>query len=1066
MSAQNSDVWNPQQEHLPSPLSLKNSGTPPHSGKQTKQLPLMVPEDRGVEKGVSIGLKATLLATVFGVVPVLTVGGVAYQSADSSITRQIAQEKIAEASQLSAQLSRYLQERIANVKTLASVAAAITREGGLASLTENTTQGEIARTTLTDELTAFVQDYRTYANIALYSPQGDVIVQSKGSARELNQRDAAYFQRVLETGLPAVSEPTATENGADAQRLDVYVATPVQNDAGQITAVIAAKIPVEFIGNAVLRTTNLRDGQAYRLIDSTGQIFQNLPTDNQTTLGTPIAEMMPLYSSVDEQRQQQAWLSRSGESQLNAYSPVTGIDRLEWSVVTSTASDVAFVPQQQLLKAIALGTVLTALMAAVVGAVLARQITFPIQRVASTVEKLGQGELDTRVAVKGNDELAVLGANVNQMAVQIQTLLRTVGENAERLSHQNDVLAALARNEALTQGDSYGVARAFTEAIAQTLNIERISIWTYTDDRSSLTCLSQYTQSSASYTEGESLHSVDAAAYFESLHEVIAGDSARNHPATSGLFTSGQALPNTESILSVPIQISGQTAGVILCEHIDTIRVWQTDERSFVTSVANLVSIAIESEFLQQEVSHLLDVVSDVEEGDLTTQARVSDRSTGLVADTFNRLIERLTDVMARVVEAAQQVSDSANQQKSMAEIVATNTEQQAQAVNQVLQLTEQVEQMAQDSAEQARITTTSLQAMSQTVEQGQGAIATLTQGINVLQEGTNRIVQQMKTLGEFVGLADQFVQDQSQIASLTQTLALNASLVAARASEQRDPRQFAVVAREFDSIASQVGRLAQQTNEGLVTLEQRSTQIHNVVSIIDANIQNLGGLVRGFTQGVEQSDRVFSGVSTVTADAVVAGEAVTQSSQMIASSAQSATQVVRDIANFAIQTADLSQQTRLQSEEMDNLSSQLLQSIEFFRLPSMPHEPEQITRVDLSDGNETTLEVTSAGASLQLLSDDAANLDTLGDLTSLDGLNDFSNSENPGDLESSETHFDLENNSDSENYEPHSDHFAEDESPVNEANSTTVFANGVGDSLNSTFDPQLESSSPARPEQ
>jgi methyl-accepting chemotaxis protein PixJ len=230
--------------------------------------------------------------------------------------------------------------------------------------------------------------------------------------------------------------------------------------------------------------------------------------------------------------------------------------------------------------------------------------------------------------------------------------------------------------------------------------------------------------------------------------------------------------------------------------------------------------------------------------------------------------------------------------------------------------------------------------------------------------------VQQMKTLGEFVGLADQFVQEQSQIASLTQTLALNASLVAARASEQRDPRQFAVVAREFDSIANQVGRLAQQTNEGLVTLEQRSTQIHSVVSIIDANIQNLGGLVRGFTEGVDQSSRVFSSVQVVTDETVNAGEAVTQSSQAIVNAAQSAAQVVRDIAEIATQTAGLSQRTRAQSEEMNLLSNQLLQSIEFFQLPTLRGEKTVIqTPVDLSQVKVPTVDVTANNTSANNIS-------------------------------------------------------------------------------------------------
>lgn len=936
---------------------------------------LNLSKDRLLGRGLSIGVKATILATVFGVLPVSMVGWYAYRSGDSAITQQIAEEKLLEANQLSDQVSRFLEERLANINTLATIAHHLIEDEGAGSLGPTSPTRAVLEQAATEEFTSFVQDYRTYSNIALYNLQGEVIAQSQGSARELNQKDAAYFQQVLNTEQAVVSEPIAATGVDGAERLSIYVAAPVTDEAGKTVAVVAARIPVEFVGNAVLRTASLREGTAYRLVDSSGNVFQNLPDTNGNAMGGAIAEAVPLFSEVSAQKRQQAWLAESttGE-QLNAYAPIRTAANLDWSVVTSTESNVAFVPQGQLLRAIALGTVLTALVAAALGAFLAKRATDPIQRVTKTVEKLGQGELEARIPVRGSDEFAILGANVNQMAAQIQNLLQTLRQNAEQLSYQNDMLASLAQNEALIQGDAQEVAKAFTEAIAQTLKVDCVSIWVYTTDRSGLICLDQYTHSTQQHRSADILDAAHAKEYFQAIDSVIATTNAIADPAIYSLFANEQISPDTQSVLNIPIQTAGQTTGVIRCDR-KAERAWQADEQTFVTSVANLVSIAIESEILQQEVSHLLDVVSEVEEGDLTTQAKVSDRTTGLVADTFNRLIERLTDVMAQVVEAAQQVSEGANQQKAMAEVVATNTEQQAQAVTQVLQLTEQVEQMAQGSAEKARATTTSLESMRFTVEQGQGAIATLMQGIEVLQEGTNRIVQQMKTLGEFVGLADQFVQEQSQIASLTQTLALNASLVAARASEQRDPRQFAVVAREFDSIANQVGRLAQQTNEGLVTLEQRSTQIHSVVSIIDANIQNLGGLVRGFTEGVDQSSRVFSSVQVVTDETVNAGEAVTQSSQAIVNAAQSAAQVVRDIAEIATQTAGLSQRTRAQSEEMNLLSNQLLQSIEFFQLPTLRGEKTVIqTPVDLSQVKVPTVDVTANNASTNNTSANSAS--------------------------------------------------------------------------------------------
>ncbi|HEY9604558.1 MAG TPA: methyl-accepting chemotaxis protein, partial [Allocoleopsis sp.] len=187
----------------------------------------------------------------------------------------------------------------------------------------------------------------------------------------------------------------------------------------------------------------------------------------------------------------------------------------------------------------------------------------------------------------------------------------------------------------------------------------------------------------------------------------------------------------------------------------------------------------------------------------------------------------------------------------------------------------------------------------------------------------------------EFVGLADQFVQNQNQIAYVTQTLSLNASLVAARASEQRDPKQFAIVAREFGSIADQVSQLAQQTSEGLTALEQQSAQIHTAVSAVDGDVQGLGELVRQFTTGVEQSNQVFDSVQMVTGEAMQAGEAVAHYSQDIVEAAQVSAVLMREIAELANKTAQLTQLSRERSDQIDLLSAQLLQNVQFFQLPS-----------------------------------------------------------------------------------------------------------------------------------
>lgn len=906
-----------------------------------------------IVKSLGIRAKVIALATIFGVLPVLVVGGVAYRFADNAITHQISAEKIAEAEQLSNQLSHFLQDQLVNVQSVARVTGGLIEEDKNHS-TKDSPQAQQAaiKQEFESQLTAFLRNYSVYSYFGLYDLQGKEIVRARGSRGELNQKNQPYFLQVLDTGLPAISEPIKT-NSAGYDAFAVYIAAPIKQMSGKIVGVVVAKLPVEFVGSAIFGTLSLDKGTAYHMVNSSGQAFQNFNETDSDPLGSKIANKVPRFAQVDAQRQSGAWVDKTDKGEeLHSYAPmkytpIRRVGELNWSIVTATDTAVAFAPQKQLLQTISLGTLLTAVVTAVLAAILAQRAIRPLLVATAAVEKLSQGELDTRIETQGDDELAVLGANINRMAERIQNLLDRQIENTELLIHQNNMLTNLARCDGLIEGNAKAAARAFTQGTAETLAVARVSIWLYNSNRDRVVCLNLYESNFQQHSEGTELKAVDFPAYFEALEldRPIVADDAHTNPATWE-FSASYLMPlGINSMLNVPIRSAGRIAGVICCEHIGETRQWQAGEISFVGSVANLMSLALEGDILQQEVGHLLQVVSTVEDGDLTTRADVSDRTTGLVADTFNRLLEQLGEVLSQVLSTAQSVSTGSTALGKLAQTVATNAQEQAQEVTQVQKLTEQVEQSAQSSTLAIDLANKSLLDVRSVVEQGQDAIDTMTQGIDVLQGGTNRIVQQMKALGEFVGLADQFVQDQSQIASLTQVLALNATLVAARASEQRDPRQFLVVAREFEAIASQVSNLAQQTNDGLVSLQQRTDQIHTVVSAVDAEIQNLGGLVSGFTTGVEQSNRVFGDVRMTTGQVVQAGEAVAQSNQEILNAAGATASAIQDIAELATRTALLTGKAQRRSQGMENLSLRLLSSIQFFRLPvalidKLPTEP------------------------------------------------------------------------------------------------------------------------------
>ncbi len=389
---------------------------------------------------------------------------------------------------------------------------------------------------------------------------------------------------------------------------------------------------------------------------------------------------------------------------------------------------------------------------------------------------------------------------------------------------------------------------------------------------------------------------------------------------------------------------------IVLLAVRDYIRSRQVAEASLIAAQSNLVEanilveelgvralyeeeVRLESELLQADVAQLLDVVCAVEAGDLTVQANVSERVTGLVSDTLNRSIESLDRIISVVVSTARTVSKDANQ----LELTTIETASQAQAQNievrSVQSLMNTINSLTADSRQQAIETDVAMKLAEAAVTAGQQAIEDTTKGIETLQSGTNRIVKRTELLTEFVELAAQFSKDQKRVAALTRVLALNASTISARAIKEQNPEQFASLAKEFDIIARQVSTLATDTNSSLVTLQQRTDRVQTVTSGLTEDISEIEQLVAKFTTEVNKSRTAFGNIQTVTNQVSQIGEKVNESSQDIVRVVNDTLIAVGSIARAAQSTEASSTITREQVQSMGNLARTLLEMVEFFKL-------------------------------------------------------------------------------------------------------------------------------------
>jgi methyl-accepting chemotaxis protein len=351
------------------------------------------------------------------------------------------------------------------------------------------------------------------------------------------------------------------------------------------------------------------------------------------------------------------------------------------------------------------------------------------------------------------------------------------------------------------------------------------------------------------------------------------------------------------------------------------------------------------NQLLKTEVEQLLSMVVAIESGDLTVEARSGAGITGSIANTLNRLVERLGYIIAIAFGTTERVVQGANQLEKLAVSVAHNAQQQTESVIQVQNLIETVDGLSQEAAQQVAATSDAVQLTQSATRQGQREITTIFEGIGSLQQNTNQIAKRIEMLTSYVELAAQFAKDQKRIASMTRILAVNASMLANRAATQQDPQQFASITREFETVAAQVDDLASQTNQSLILLQQRTDQIQTTVSGLDYDVQEISQQVSDFTVGVDQSLQVFNTIQTASEQVEQTWQQMVQSSQAIATAVQTALQSIRTIAAIATETSDQASLTKSQIQQVEQLAQMLLQTVEFFKLrpntsQNSSHEP------------------------------------------------------------------------------------------------------------------------------
>lgn len=212
---------------------------------------------------------------------------------------------------------------------------------------------------------------------------------------------------------------------------------------GQAAAggVLAAEVDLTQLRDIIDETRFGREGIAY-VVDGQGrllvhpeflQVLARPDWTNRAPVSLPIEQALAAGLIEFEDSDGRALVAR-----------VAPLGASGWRLVTEQPRAEAYAPVRRALATALLILVLAVLAGSAVGIALARRVVRPIQQLAEGADRIGEGQLDHRIALARGDELGHLAQRFNQMAQRLgdsHRLLETrVAQRTQELADANALL--------------------------------------------------------------------------------------------------------------------------------------------------------------------------------------------------------------------------------------------------------------------------------------------------------------------------------------------------------------------------------------------------------------------------------------------------------------------------------------------------------------------------------------------------------------------------------------------------------------------------------------------------
>ncbi len=357
----------------------------------------------------------------------------------------------------------------------------------------------------------------------------------------------------------------------------------------------------------------------------------------------------------------------------------------------------------------------------------------------------------------------------------------------------------------------------------------------------------------------------------------------------------------------------------------DEIYLVATSMNNMLDNIVRLIQDAqAQRDSLQAQVEKLVSEVSGVGEGDLRVQAEVTADALGVLADSFNYMVEELGSLVVRVKMVAQEVENSTTMTfERMSQLVEAADAQ----IKQIAEAAIEVERMADSSrqvAERAQILYGVAREARKTAESGREAVQQTVEGMGRIHEYVQDTSSKVQTLGDRSREINNIVEVIANIAHQTNRLALDAAIQAAMAGEN---------GKGFGAVAADIRRLAERAKDQASSIARIVRSVREDIGAVAVSMRDTERETSAGAKLAEEAGSSLESIFGVVERQAYEIESINQVAAQQLQSSSAVVQIMQAVTGSTEQSSASTREAAQNMERLARLAEQLLASVEAFKL-------------------------------------------------------------------------------------------------------------------------------------